>query len=130
VNRKKKCPAYEISGIDIVKRTEVHQWIKRADINQSIAPVIQKIMAKIELSLKKLPENLRDEFLETGIILTGGGACIGGMDRLIADRTKMRVRVASDPLHSVIHGTIQTLNFWNGKKCWWENMTWPKLVLL
>lgn len=126
----KNCPTYEISGIDIVKRTEAHQLIKRAGISQSIAPILQKIMAMIELSIKKLPENLHDELLETEIILTGGGAYIEGMDRLIAYRTEMRVRVAPDPLYSVIHGAIQTLNFWNGNKCWWENMAWPKLAWL
>lgn len=128
--QEKKCSTYEITGIDVVKRTEAHQLIKRAGISQSIEPVLQKIMAMIQLSLKKLPENLHDELLETEIILTGGGACIEGMGRLIAYRTKMRVRVAPDPLHSVILGASQTLNFWNGKKCWWENMAWPKLAWL
>ncbi len=119
---------FDISGIDIDKRKEVHRCIKINDINQSIEPVLQKIIAMIELSLKRLPEKLYCELLESEIILTGGGACIEGMDRLIAYRTNMKVRVPSDPLHSVINGAIQTLNFWNGKKFWWENLTWPKLA--
>jgi rod shape-determining protein MreB len=118
----------DISGIDIDKRKEVHRCIKTNDISQSIEPVLQKIMAMIELSLKRMPEKLYCELLESEIILTGGGACIEGMDRLIAYRTNMQVRVPSDPMHSVINGAIQTLNFWNGTKCWWENMAWPKLA--
>ena len=128
--QEKNCATYEISGIDVIKRTEAHQSIKRADISQSIEPVLEKILTMIELSLKKLPENLYDELLASEILLTGGGACIEGMDRLIADRTQMKVRVAADPLHSVILGAIQILNFWHGKKCWWENMAWPKLAWL
>ena len=122
------CATVEISGIDIVNRKEVQRCIKKTDIAQSIEPVLQKIMTMIELSLKRLPEKLYCELLESEIILTGGGACIEGMDRLIACRANMHVRVSSDPLHSVINGAIQTLNFWNGKKCWWENMVWPRLV--
>lgn len=128
--QEKKCQEYAVSGIDVVKRTEAHLRVKSSDISQSIEPLLQKIMAMIQLSFKKLPENLYEELLESEIIVTGGGACIKGMDRLIADRTNMRVRVAPDPLHSVIHGAIETLNFWHGKKCWWENMAWPKLNCL
>lgn len=117
-----------VTGIDIIKRKEVHCCITKDDISDSIASVLQKIITMIELSLKHLPEKLYCELLESEIILTGGGACIEGMDRLIAYRTNMQVRVPSDPLHGVINGAIQTLNFWNGKKCWWENMAWPKLA--
>ncbi len=119
---------FDFSGIDIVKRKEVRRCITKKDIGQSIEPVLQKIMAMIERSLKRLPEKLYCELLESEIILTGLGACLEGMDRLIAYRTNMQVRVSSDPLHSVINGAIQTLNFWNGKKRWWENMTWPRLA--
>jgi rod shape-determining protein MreB and related proteins len=126
----KNCATFDFSGIDIVKRKEVRRCITKKDIGQSIEPVLQKIMAMIERSLKRLPEKLYCELLESEIILTGGGACLEGMDRLIAYRTNMQVRVSSDPLHSVINGAIQTLNFWNGKKRWWENMTWPKLACL
>lgn len=122
------CATFDISGIDIVRRKEVHRCINKNDISQSMEPVLRKIMAMIESSLIKLPEKLYRELLKSEIILTGGGACIEGMDRLIAYRTNMKVKVASDPLHSVIHGAIQTLNFWNGKKCWWENMAWPQSV--
>jgi rod shape-determining protein MreB len=120
----------DFSGIDIIERKEVHRCITKNDLSNSIAPVLQKILTMIELSLKKLPEKLYCELLESEIILTGGGACIEGMDRLIAYRTDMQVRVPSDPLHLVINGAIQTLNFWNGKKCWWENMVWPKVACL
>ena len=128
--QEKKCATFDFSGIDIVKRKEVHRCVKKTDISQSIEPVLEKIMAMIELALKRLPEKLYCELLESEIVLTGGGACIEGMDRLIAYRTNMRVRVPSDPLQSVINGAIQTLNFWNGKKYWWTNMDWPELACL
>jgi rod shape-determining protein MreB len=126
--QEKNCATFDFSGIDIVKRIEARRSITKMDISQSIEPVLHKIMAMIELSLKRLPDRLYCELLESGIVLTGGGACIEGMDRLIAYRTNMQVRVPSDPLHSVIHGALQTLNFWNGKKRWWDNMAWPRFL--
>ena len=79
----------------------------------------------IEISLKNLPENIYSEIVESGICLTGGGACIKGIDQLIAYRTNMCVRISPDPIHAVIHGAIQILDYWKDKKCWWEQVVWP-----
>lgn len=123
-----RCPTLDICGIDIFTGKETHRDMTKIEVSQAIEPVLQKIIKMIKLSLKRIPEKLYGELLDSEIVLTGGGACIEGMDRLIAYHTHMRVRVPSDPLYSVINGAIQTLNFWNGKKCWWENMTWPELA--
>lgn len=120
---------FTLSGIDIVKKKRVDCCIDKRDIINSLAPVVDRIIAVIVKTLQQLPEKIFCEIQETGIHLTGGGACIEGMDRLIAFRTHMAVRISSDPLHSVINGAIQTLNYWNGKRCWWENLVWPKFVL-
>ena len=121
--------SFTLSGIDMVQKKKVNCCIDKRDIISSLAPVVDKIIAIIEKILQQLPEKIFCEIRGTGIHLTGGGACIEGMDRLIAVRTNMAVRISSDPLHSVINGAIQTLNYWNGKKCWWENLVWPKFVL-
>ena len=80
-----------------------------------------------ETGLKKLPGNISCEVLECGICLTGGGICITGMDSLIAASTSFEVRVAPDPIHSVINGAIQTLQYWKGKENWGENIAWPSI---
>lgn len=121
------CESFDIAGIDIIKRRKVICCMKKKDIINALEPVVSKIIKMIEISLKRLPEKIYCEILESGICLTGGGACIEGIDRLIASRTNMEVRIASDPIHAVINGAIQILNFWNGKKNWWENVVWPKL---
>lgn len=121
------CESFDIAGIDISKRRKVICCVKKKDIINALEPVVSKIIKMIEISLKRVPEKIYCEILESGICLTGGGACIEGIDRLIAFRTNMEVRIASDPIHAVINGAIQILNFWNGKKNWWENVVWPKL---
>lgn len=116
-----------VSGMDIIRRCKVNCWISKIDIMNSIEPVANKIIGTIEKSLQRLPEKAYCEIVESGVCLTGGGACIKGMDRLIAVRTKLNVRVPADPIHAVINGAIHTLNYWQGKKCWWKNIVWPSL---
>jgi rod shape-determining protein MreB len=115
-------------GVDMNKRCEVTIKIDSNDVISAMAPVVNKIIKMIETGLQKLPENIYCEIIESGICLTGGGACIKGIDRLIALRTRMDVRIANDPMHSVINGAIQTLDYWKGEKCWWKNIVWPDLV--
>jgi rod shape-determining protein MreB and related proteins len=112
-----KSETFDISGLDIVRRSKIHCSIDKTDIINAIAPVVNKIMMMIELSLKKLPDKTYCEILESGMYLTGGGACIEGMAGLIALRTNMEVKVPSDPIHAVINGAIKTLDNWKGTKC-------------
>lgn len=116
-----------LSGIDIIQRRKVNFNVRTLDIVNSVEPITDKILKLIESGLKKIPEKIHTEIIETGIYLTGGGACIEGMDKLIESKTNIGVTVPSDPIHAVINGAIQTLNYWDGKKNWWENIAWPNL---
>ncbi|HSH14175.1 MAG TPA: rod shape-determining protein, partial [Desulfurivibrionaceae bacterium] len=114
-----------VTGIDTIKRGRVSIEVECRDLVGAMEPVIVKMLGMIDSGLRQLPENTACEIVESGICLTGGGARITGIDRLIADKTGLSVRVPPDPLHSVINGAIETLNYWEGKGCWWENLAWP-----
>jgi len=116
-----------VQGMDIIRRKEVDIAVHNREIIDAMAPVLAKILKMIETGIKKLPEKISCEIVESGICLTGGGSCIPGMDRLIAANTSLEVRIAPDPMHSVINGAIQTLQFWQGKENWWENIGWPSI---
>ncbi len=115
-----------VSGIDIFKRCKTNILVNKKDVILTIEPVLNKIIKMIEFRLKRLPDQIYCEILESGICLTGGGACIEGMDIYLAHRTRMKVRIAPDPIHAVINGAIQTLNYWNEAKKWGEDIIWPK----
>jgi rod shape-determining protein MreB len=53
---------------------------------------------------------LAADIYKTGLYLTGGGALLRGLDKRLADRTKLKVHVAEDPLKAVVHGTGIALN--------------------
>lgn len=116
-----------VSGMDIVKRCKVTIDVNKQDIISAMEPVVHRILKMIDGGLRKLPKTISSELLESGICLSGGGACINGIDRLIASRTNLDVRIAPDPIHSVINGEIATLNYWKGHQNWWQNIAWPRL---
>ena len=60
--------------------------------------------------MRALPPGLAADIADNGIVLTGGGALLRGIDQRLADATGLPVRVANDPTHATIKGTGVVLN--------------------
>ncbi len=60
-------------------------------------------------ALEKTPPELGGDILERGIMLTGGGAMLKGIDQLLKERTELPVFVVDDPLTAVVRGTGKVL---------------------
>lgn len=115
----------ELTALDIGLRRERPCRVAKRDLALAMEPVLDKIAATLGKGLERLPTGWRDEIGEAGICLTGGGACISGMPDLLAARTGIQVRVASDPLHAVINGAIRTLQVRGKDRAWWGDHQWP-----
>ncbi len=100
------------------------------ELAEAAAPVIRRMTGMVSSVIRSLPERTYCEILETGISLTGGGACVSGMDRLMASAAQMDVRIGPDPMRSVINGDVATLNYWMDRPAWWEKITWPSFSRL
>ena len=61
------------------------------------------------MTLEKTPPELAADILDRGIVMSGGGALLRGLDRLLAEETEMPVQVAEDPLTCVARGTGMAL---------------------
>jgi rod shape-determining protein MreB len=74
-----------------------------------IAHCLDKSISKVEDAILKALENtppeLAADIYRTGLYLTGGGALLRGLDKRIAQKTKLPVHVAEDPLRAVVRGT-------------------------
>ena len=57
------------------------------------------------MTLEKTPPELASDVMDRGIILTGGGALLQGLDKLLIDETQMPVHIADEPLDCVAEGT-------------------------
>ena len=67
-------------------------------------PLYAQLAATVRRAWVDLTPEASCEVIESGVLLVGGGALIGGLGERIAAQTALDVRPAADPLHAVIHG--------------------------
>lgn len=78
--------------------------LPRAEVCTLLAPVAEKILATVADFLRGVPHEPGCEIIESGILLTGGGAMLPGMARRLSQATAIPVRIAPNPLDAVILG--------------------------
>jgi rod shape-determining protein MreB len=83
--------------------------ISSNEVREAISPTVNQIVSSIQEVLEETPPELLSDILEKGITLAGGGALIKGLDRKIAEETKLPVWVADDPLTTVVRGCGRVL---------------------
>lgn len=83
--------------------------ITESEVREAIGPIINEIIDGIMEVVEETPPELTADILEHGILLTGGGALIKGVDDLIVERTKIPVTVVDDPLTTVVRGCAKLL---------------------
>ena len=84
--------------------------ITEGEIREAIGPVVNEIIDSILEVVEETPPELTSDVLEHGILLTGGGSLIKGIDDLIVERTKIPVTVVEDPLTTVVRGCAKLLD--------------------
>jgi rod shape-determining protein MreB len=95
----------EIKGRDLVAGVPKNIKISSAQIREAIAEPIGSITEAVKMSLEQTPPELASDILDRGIVLTGGGALLRGLDKHIRQQTNLPVIVADDPLTCVARGT-------------------------
>ena len=99
----------EISGRDLTTGLPETKTINSTQVEEAIRDSIERIVEIIKQTLERTPPELSSDIMEKGIVLSGGGALIKNLDKLIAERTEMPVYIAEDPLECVVKGTGKTL---------------------
>ena len=74
---------------------------------------VSLIVDTVKLVLEKTPPELSADIIEKGILMTGGGSLIDGLDRLIEESTGIKVRIAENSVEAVAMGTGEVLNYVN-----------------
>jgi rod shape-determining protein MreB len=79
------------------------------ELSSILSPVISMICEMIESTLEESPPELAGDIMERGIYLTGGGACLKGFDKYVSKRVHLLVKLAPEPLLSVVMGVGKLL---------------------
>jgi len=95
----------QIRGRDLINGLPKAIMITDIQVREAMAKTINQIIENIKITLETTPPELVADIYEHGIVLTGGGALLRGLDKEIAQATKIPVRVADDPLTCVARGT-------------------------
>ena len=99
----------EIRGRDMVDGLPKTVLISSGEIREALAEPVAQVVDKVKSVLEETPPELSSDIIERGITLTGGGALLRGLDRLLALATGIPVHVAENALDCVALGTGRAL---------------------
>ena len=96
-------------GKDLVSGMPKAMEISSEEIREAVTESLSKIIDAVREALEKSPPELSADIRDRGIILTGGGAMLKGLDQRLRDETNLPVNIADDPLTCVVRGTGMVL---------------------
>ncbi len=96
---------YSVNGRDLMTGIPKQITITYQEIAHALDKSISKVEDAVLRALETTPPELASDIYTTGLYLTGGGALLRGLDKRIAQKTKLPVHIAEDPLRAVVRGT-------------------------
>ena len=99
----------EIRGRDLVTGLPKTVVVSTAELREAIDEPVMAIIDAVKYTLDRTPPELAADMMEKGIVITGGGALLHGLDARMAAETSMPVFIADNPLFSVVLGSGQCL---------------------
>jgi rod shape-determining protein MreB len=99
-----KEPEAEIRGRDLVTGLPKTVVVSSAGLRQALEEPLHAVVDAVRITLDKTPPELAGDIMDRGVVLTGGGALLRGLDERIRHETGMPVHVADDPLRAVAMG--------------------------
>lgn len=100
----------DIKGRDLMDGLPKNIQVTSEEIREALADPLSMVLDAIRTTLEKTPPELSADIIDHGITLTGGGALLRGLDRLIEKETGMPVHIAESPLDCVAMGTGRVLD--------------------
>jgi rod shape-determining protein MreB len=95
----------EVRGRDLGAGLPKTVVVTSQEIRQAMSDPIENIVGAIRYALERCPPELSADMIDRGLVLSGGGALLRGMDKLVEEETGLAVNVADDPLTAVALGT-------------------------
>jgi rod shape-determining protein MreB len=100
-----------VRGRDLVTGLPKTMELSSAEVRNALAEPVRAIVDAVKSTLERTPPELAADIMDRGIVMTGGGSLLRGLDRLISEETGMPVIIAEDPLTSVVQGAGKTFDY-------------------
>lgn len=102
-------PQAVVKGRDLVRGVPLEITISQTEIVEALAEPVGQIVAAVRAALENTPPEIAADIIDGGIIMTGGGAQLANLDKLLACETGLPVKVADNPLDCVAVGAGRVL---------------------
>jgi rod shape-determining protein MreB len=102
--------AIEVKGRDLVMGVPKAITVTEEEIREALSEPINQILEVVRVALEKTPPELSSDIVERGITLTGGGALLRNLDKLLSRETGLPVVLVDDPLSAVVVGSGAVLD--------------------
>jgi len=99
----------EVKGRDLINGVPKTLLLDDSEILEALTDSVNAIVEGVKVCLEKTPPELAADIVDKGIVLTGGGALLVGLDQLLREETGLPVSVAEDPLDCVVLGAGRVL---------------------
>jgi rod shape-determining protein MreB len=99
----------EVRGRDLLSGLPKNIVLSSEEIRMAIEETISQIITAIKSTLEKTPPELSSDIMDRGIVLTGGGSLLKGLDERLRQETNIPVHVTEDPLSCVVIGSGKSL---------------------
>ncbi|MFV0421489.1 rod shape-determining protein [Oleidesulfovibrio sp.] len=100
----------EVKGRDLVTGIPQNITITSEEVRKAISEQVDSIVQAVRVALEQTPPELAADIVDRGIVLTGGGALLKGLDQLLREETSLPITVVDDPLSTVVVGTGKALD--------------------
>lgn len=100
----------EVKGRDLVTGIPQNIIITSEEVRKAISEQVNVIVQAVRNALEQTPPELAADIVDRGIVLTGGGALLKGLDALLREETQLPITVVDDPLSTVVLGTGKALD--------------------
>ena len=100
----------DIRGRDLVSGLPKTLNIKASEVQRALSEPIASIIEAVKVTLERTPPELASDIMDRGIVMTGGGSLLTGLDQLLMHETGMPVHISEDALSCVCMGTGRALD--------------------
>jgi rod shape-determining protein MreB len=99
-----------IKGRDLVSGIPQNETITSEEVRKAISEQVDNIVQAVRVALEQTPPELAADIVDRGIVLTGGGALLRGLDQLLREETGLPITVVDNPLSTVVLGSGKALD--------------------